>query len=113
MLGFIQRLKEIEENLSSLTPLQKAIWLTSINSDILSAVEKDSPVIKIKPEPNATKTESFTIWRSERNLEGQEYLHLLLHADQPDIQDYLKNSQATHIQKLRRRIQFIDEQAIL
>lgn len=112
MLGFIQRLKEIEENLSGLSSLQKAIWLTAINSDILSAVEKDSPVIKIKPEPNSTKKESFTIWRSERNFEGQEYLHLLLHADQPEIKDYLQNSKAAHIQKLRRRIQFIDEQAI-
>jgi hypothetical protein len=48
MLGFINKIKNIEDNLSRLSLQEIAVWLQVINSDILSAIEKDSPVVKIR-----------------------------------------------------------------
>lgn len=113
MLGFIQSLQKIEERIDDLSFTQLSIWLNAINSDILSAVEKDSPVIKIQKGKDNKEKQTFTIWRSERNFEGQEYLNILEHADDPKIQKYLNKNNQPHIQKLRSRIAYLHEQGIL
>ena len=112
MLGFIQSLQKIEERLDELSFTQLSIWLQTINSDILSAVEKNSPVIQIQKAKDNKEKQTFTIWRSERNFEGQEYLNILLRADEEGIQKYLQENQQPHIKKLRSRIEYLHEEGI-
>ena len=75
MIGFINKVQEIEQKLDTLSSEQKAIWLQLINSDILSSVEKRSPHIQIKMDEMDTEKEEYIIWRAERGLEGEELLH--------------------------------------
>ncbi len=77
MLGYLNRVYEIEKSLTSLPLLQKYMWLLVINSDILSAVEKDTPSVQIKPSVNSSDASVFRIARSERGFEGEEYLYFL------------------------------------
>jgi hypothetical protein len=110
MLGYLHRLQVVEQRLAELGPLQTALWLQAINSDVLSSVEKDSPVIRIvdAPEPNAHKR-AWTIWRSARGFEGEEFLSLLESVDPDfDAAGFVGTSTAPHMQKLRARLACIE-----
>ena len=109
MLGFLDRLARIEARLDSLPKDLLVVWLQAINSDILSAVEKDSPVISLSPLPGSRHTKMLhTIWRSERGFEGEDYLALLETALQsPAAVDYLWTSTKPHLLKLRARIEYV------
>lgn len=74
MLGYIGRLQRLEEDLSDFDADQLALWLQAINSDVLSAVEKRSPRVALKRAPGDAEAEPFTIFRSERAVEGEECL---------------------------------------
>lgn len=108
MLGFIKRIQNIEYNVNSLSKDQFIIWLQVINSDILSSVEKDSPVIKLKNTTSEEHFQDYIIWRSERGVEGEEYLSLLeqLH-NNSKINEYLLTGMRPHIKKLRGRINYL------
>ena len=93
MLGFLNRMQSIEERLDRLSQEQIGHWLMIINSDILSAIEKRSPVVSLKSTPESAVTVDFTIRRSERGVEG-EYLH---------------SSSMPHIVKWRNRIEFLEK----
>jgi hypothetical protein len=57
-----------------------ALWLQVINSDVFSAVEKDSPTVTLRQSraPGRHAGEApFTIRRSERGMEGEEFLEML------------------------------------
>jgi hypothetical protein len=77
MLGFIGRIAGIEQGLQQLTDEQIILWLSVINSDIMSAVEKKSPVVDIAARPENSKLNKHIIRRSERGFEGEEYLAVL------------------------------------
>ncbi len=77
MLGFINRISRIEEALDAMTDEQIHLWLMVINSDILSSIEKKSPVVSLMDAPNDRSPHDFRIHRSERGFEGEEYLALL------------------------------------
>ncbi len=111
MMGFINKVLKAEEKVQNYTPEEKALWLQVINSDILSSVEKDSPNIRIKQMKNDDMSSNFTIWRSERGLEGEEYLALLLNQieDQNGIAIYLNKSSEYHIVKLNGRLQYLKQ----
>lgn len=103
MLGYVQKVSAYEERLKQLTVEEVALWLAMINSDILSAVEKTSPVVTLQ-DRSTGKDHSFTIWRSERGFEGEEYLYILdnLHANPGLVQGSLP-----HVQRLANRSAYL------
>jgi hypothetical protein len=108
MLGFLGRLQKIEDQLDSLPSDLAVLWLQVINSDILSAVEKDSPVVSLKAQCGSVASDSrFTIWRSERGFEGEDYLALLETAliDRRYL-DQLSASTRPHLRKLYARLDY-------
>jgi hypothetical protein len=109
MLGFLRRLERIEERLDSLPKDLLVVWLQAINSDVLSAVEKDSPVILLTPQKgNGDAQSRFTVWRSERGFEGEDYLALLDAAlDDPGRIKSLSESSKPHMRKLGARIDYV------
>lgn len=102
MLGFVQKVNAYEERLHRLTTEELTIWLSLINSDILSAVEKTSPAVTLLDRATG-KEYSYVIWRSERGFEGEDYLYALDNLQKsPAI---LRGSQF-HIQRLFNRSQY-------
>jgi hypothetical protein len=77
MLSFVNRLVRLEHSLST-DGMDDSIfsWVMAIGSDIFSAIEKKSPVIQSKRWRGDEVTSAFTIMRTERGFEGEEYLIL-------------------------------------
>jgi hypothetical protein len=109
MLGFLGRLERIEQRLHSLSGDLLVVWLQAVNSDILSSVEKDSPVISLASRPGSSAAKSrFTLWRSERGFEGEDYLALLEAAiEEPAGLNHIWASSKPHLRKLRARIEYV------
>jgi len=107
MLWFINRVQNIENHLKSLTKNELYLWLQVINSDILSAVEKNSPVVLLKKAPNSKWFMEYLIKRSERGFEGEEYLELLENYSDINKEQYLKDSNESHITKLIGRMRYL------
>lgn len=108
MFWYINQILKLEAGLERFDFEQKIIWLHAINSDILSAVEKRSPVIHIKTEEFSNAAhQKFTIHRQEKNLEGEEYLYLLENFQLPNLREYYQNCSSSHIVKLRDRTDFL------
>lgn len=109
MIGFISRIQRIEKELDRLSPEQVYYWLLSINSDILSAVEKRSPEVHMKQFPDSDTTADFVIQRSERGFEGEEYLAILEKSLAGDsLPEYVASSTATHMIKWRKRMEYLN-----
>ena len=77
MLGYVSRVQEVEKRLEDLSPMARCFWLLCINSDILSAVEKRSPHIRLRETNTSGQIQEYQIIRSERGFEGEEYLAFL------------------------------------
>lgn len=108
MLGFLRRIQKIEEKIQKLSQEQVILWLHVIGSDILSAVEKRSPVIKIKTRPDQRGHHPYIIQRSERGFEGEEYLYLLEQSIKDDkIPPHILSSTEAHLIKLRHKIDYL------
>ena len=109
MLGFLRHLERIEDRLDSLPDDLLVVWLQAINSDVLSAVEKDSPVVSLTLQSGSGAAQShFTIWRSERGFEGEDYLALLDAAlEAPGRIENLSKSSKPHMRKLGARIDYV------
>jgi hypothetical protein len=108
MLGYVNRLQRLEQDLSSYDATELALWLGAINSDVLSAVEKTSPTVTLKRARGESTTFPFVIYRSERGLEGEEYL-VLLEASRRDrgVHDHFDrflSSGQPHAKKLAARV---------
>ncbi|MBI1770259.1 MAG: hypothetical protein HYR67_17965 [Bacteroidetes bacterium] len=103
MLGFINKIKSIENNLANLSVKDISLWLQVINSDILSAIEKDSPVVNIKGNEKSLRKTRYTIWRSERGVEGEEMLSIL---ENKNLNIWAK-SLAPHAIKLNERLKYL------
>lgn len=106
MLGFINRLMTIEGRLDTLTDRQLGIWLQATNSDILSAIEKESPVISLKPTPESEAV-NHVLWRSERGVEGELFLLLIENLDQNRLRVILDTDMSPVVQKLRGRLSYL------
>ena len=110
MIGFVQKAMQAEQHILQFTKEQKALWLQVINSDILSSVEKDSPVISIKMKKEDVAFSNHTIWRCERGLEGEEFLALLKgDLKEQVIDQYLTKSTDHHMLKLQARLKYLKE----
>ena len=112
MFGYMERLAAIEKRLDGFDHHARALWLQAINSDVFSAVEKDSPVIALRTAPQgdpASREILWTIQRSERGCEGEEFLEML---DPYEPAANARHIQAEppppHIQKLRARQQYLE-----
>lgn len=76
MLWFVQRVGALEKQVvASKPPSTIARWLQCINSDILSAVEKISPVIQLKGVHNGL-IDNYRINRSDRSFEAEAMLEM-------------------------------------
>lgn len=110
MLGFLDKVFEMERRLDRLTAVERVLFLQTLNSDILSAVEKDSPVVRLRgcPEGEGPGDEfDLTLLRSERSFEGEDYLAILSGwlADAA-VRRYVETSEAPHLHKLRARLAY-------
>ena len=108
MFGYLGRIQDIERRLPNLPAVVRYFWLLTINSDILSAVEKRSPLIRLRSLPTSEQTQEFRILRSERGYEGEEYLalldrYILNEKDPPELNDPL----APHLIKAKGRIEHL------
>jgi hypothetical protein len=113
MFGYMERLAAVEKRLESFDHDARALWLQAINSDVFSAVEKDSPVIDLRTAPQGDPTSReirWTIQRTERGCEGEEFLEML---DPYEPAANARHIQAEpsppHIRKLRARQQYLND----
>ena len=113
MLGFIHRVQRIEESLAQLSQEQVQCWLMIINSDILSAVEKQSPVVLILSSPDSEELFEFTIKRSERGFEGEDFLAIFdsITID-GDLPSFVETSQLAHLVKWRGRVEYLKNEGL-
>lgn len=103
MLGFVQRIHSYETELDNLSSIEKRLWLSLINSDILSAVEKSSPVVRLFAR-NSSEEQPFTIWRSERGFEGEEFMYIL---DNLAQEPHLLDQPLVHVVRLKARLNYL------
>ena len=109
MLGFLGRLQQIELRLAEMSTDARVLWLQAINSDILSAVEKDSPTVRLADRPGAgAGGRAFTIWRSERGFEGEDFLARLEALFERTDTTFLDDAaRRPHIRKLKARVDYV------
>ena len=107
MLGFVQRIQAIERKLEGFSIVELGLWLQTVNSDILSAVEKPSPTVQLGLKNRPDLLEEHFIKRSERGFEGEDYLALLEGSLRGERCDHLDRSPAPHIEKARARIRYL------
>jgi len=109
MLGFLGRVEKYELRLGEMSIDAQAVWLQTINSDILSAVEKDSPTIMLGHPPGSEKaSEPFTIWRSDRGFEGEDFLARLEMLMEDEEAGFGTDAeQRPHIRKLLARAKYL------
>jgi len=108
MLGYLGRIQEIEKRLPNLPAVARYFWLLTINSDILSAVEKHSPLVRLRLSPMNEQIQEFRILRCERSYEGEEYLafldrYILDEKDPPELNDPI----TPHLIKAKGRIEHL------
>ena len=112
MLGYVTRLRQLEDHVGDFDDDELALWLQAINSDVLSAVEKSSPIVTLKRAASGDEQLDFMIHRSERGFEGEECLVLLRRcgAIGNDCAAYARflASDAPHATKLKARKQALD-----
>jgi len=113
MMGYLERVQRLDNSVADFTLLEQALWLQAINSDVLSAVEKRSPVVKLRESASSADETSFTIWRSERGFEGETYLHALdsLREGDPSPAERLLIGDDAFSAKFRGRMDFLQEMA--
>ena len=106
MLGYLRALEPFENRLATLSKDEQVIWLQAINSDVLSAVEKESPTVPLRSSGSKTELFSHSILRSERGFEGEDYLCLLESFDPVATRRRVAQSSAPHLVKLRARLDY-------
>ncbi|MES2780161.1 MAG: hypothetical protein V4651_09730 [Bacteroidota bacterium] len=108
MLGYIMNVQEFERRLTTLNKEEMSIWMLLINSDILSAVEKDSPEITILKNAKDTEEIKHVIWRCERGMEGEEWLNILRYGIQnKTVKAYLEKSTSKQVAKYTNRLDYL------
>jgi len=117
MFGFLRRLMDLEQRLHSLSREERLAWLQAANSDVLSAVEKASPRIRIKTRPPgdpAREEIDYEIRRSERGFEGEECLAIAeRHSHSDAVRRYVSESSRPHIVKLRARLEYFSSERLV
>jgi len=88
---FTSRVREVEAQLEQYPNTMQALWMLTINSDIMSSTEKDFPLVNVGDEVFSVKDNDLS-WigikanrpkktlmflRSDRGIEGEDYLAYL------------------------------------
>ena len=76
MFGYLNKINNIEKNIKNLNLEEVLLWLQTINSDVLSSVEKKDVSIEIVNSFDKKKV-NYLIKRTHRGYEGEEFLHIL------------------------------------
>jgi hypothetical protein len=109
MMGYLGRLERLECEVEHFSAMELGLWLQAINSDVLSAIEKRAVVVDIRTAPSSVEDTKYTLLRSERGFEGEEFLELLERtrlADRAPLEKFLASSQP-HATKLRGRLEYL------
>ena len=109
MIGYLDRLQRQERDLNEFTSLELALWLQAINSDVLSAVEKQSPVVPIRSSQAAGTTSSTRCCVRNVALRARRYLDLLERAragEKKPIDRFLASDEP-HGVKFRGRFEYL------
>lgn len=111
MIGYLTRLQKQEQGVDAFSTTAQALWLHAINSDVFSAVEKRSPVVRLREAPGASTEVRHTILRSERGFEGEEYLGLLEALTAGDEAPFSRFTQSDepYAVKFRGRLKYLSE----
>jgi hypothetical protein len=109
MYWYISRVEEIEKHINEIDNERVYIWLHIIGSDILSSIEKRSPVISLKESRKYERQNQIMLERQNKGLEGEEYLQIFEDYDEDYIKSYLCNSNSLFIRKLNDRINYLKE----
>lgn len=96
-MWFVERVSAIENNFLTLNVDDRSLFFQLINSDILAAVEKRSPVVELIEDAGPRE---FTIYRQEKGFEGEEFLAMLNGA--------CISAASPHIQKLEARKSYLN-----
>lgn len=110
MIGYLRNLEKFEQMLGGLSAVEQVVWLQAINSDVLSAVEKGSPTVRLKSMPCIGSVDhyfDYKIWRTERGFEGEDCLQILDQFDSAQTQAYLRTGSASHLLKIRARLTYL------
>jgi hypothetical protein len=110
MYWYISKVERIEERLEELDPFRMGIWLQLINSDILSAVEKQAPVVEVRLRPGGD-SHHYTIPRQSKEHAGEAWMHLLDNAEDRDVRMHFERSEEPHMRLLRGRLAYLDRLA--
>jgi hypothetical protein len=110
MLGFLGRLAELEDSAMHGSTQEAALWLSLINSDVLSAVEKRPVRVALRRSPGVDVWEECVLHRSRREFEAEEFLALIgrLRTGE-DVWPLVAASQDAHMRKLDARAQLLHE----
>lgn len=116
MFGFLRRLMDLELRLASLSSEERLCWLQAANSDVLSAVEKPAPSVRIRTGPPGHPLREQAEWdipRSERGFEGEEYLAIAeRYSTSDEVRRFVAESTRPHIVKLRTRIDYFSRASV-
>ncbi|HNX77387.1 MAG TPA: hypothetical protein PLM07_16715 [Candidatus Rifleibacterium sp.] len=107
LMGFLNRISNIEKLASEFEDWQLVLWLELIKSDIFSSVEKQSPNIQILENVHDKATKLYTIHRSEKVLEAEEILYLLTSVPKVEIESLLSSHKCAFAKKIIARRQAI------
>lgn len=110
MFWFISEVQGLSRSFDRFSLLEKSIWLQLISSDILSSVEKKSPVISLKLNALDKSQSFYTIYRKDKAYEGEEYLNFLKNMSVDKVREYMLESNLPHVLKLRTRYNLIKVQ---
>jgi hypothetical protein len=109
LLGFINRILKIENILDTLSEKEIHYWLLVINSDIMSSIEKTSPVVNLKMLAESDNFINHKIYRSERWFEGEEYLMRLENFDLfHGVIESVRENVPPHIIKMNSRLAYLE-----
>lgn len=108
MLGYLGRLLEYEDRSHHGAPLEVALWLMLINSDVLSAVEKRAVRVRLRDGPDMDAWSEVRLHRTRRDFEAEECLALLTRLGTgQDVWPLVEASSQPHLRKLSARTSFI------
>ena len=107
MLWFVRKIFEVEKSIANFSTRQTGLWLQAINSDVLSSIEKAPVSVDIKPTATANGTTTLVLERCDRGFEGTDCLAMLEKSLQGDALSYLANADAPHIDRTRKRIDYL------
>jgi hypothetical protein len=108
MLGYLGRLARYEDECVNGSSLERALWLSLIGSDVLSAVEKRAVRVRLSRANGSTESDEHTLHRTLRDFEAQEYLVLLEQLRSgANVSALVETASEPHLRKLWARDRFI------